>query len=295
MGNFKVAMAVCNQAEATRLCLSSLQDTAQGWIDDIIILDNGSTEDIRGIAEMNRAKYVRNERNEGLIGPYNQLIEAAGECEWLALIHNDIVIHEKDWVARVLDTVDEIEGELGRKTNVGIVGFAGSRGAGPIGERIGFASNLRDVAEFHGRREPDWMPAAILDGAVLICRSEMLRKVGGFDRAYKFHHLYDYDISMTSLSAGYRNIVVGVDFTHRGGITACQGDAQASFALVVAEDPELAAHLVKLRETNSGTTPEMAIMDYNIQVFRRKWCHSGMLPIYFDQDFRVSHDMEAIK
>lgn len=43
---------------------------------------------------------------------------------------------------------------------------------------------------------------------------------GGFDQRYKWHHVYDYDISLTSIELGYRNAVINIPCHHLSGLTA---------------------------------------------------------------------------
>ncbi len=50
---------------------------------------------------------------------------------------------------------------------------------------------------------------------------------GGFDQRYAWHHVYDYDISLTSIDLGYRNAVLNIPCHHLSGLTA-NNDAYAT-------------------------------------------------------------------
>jgi GT2 family glycosyltransferase len=117
------------------------------------------------------------------------------------------------------DTINSHKGE-----KLGIVGFEGSGGVGPIGERVGFMSNLPN-AEAHGSRikEP-YRFGAIMDGCAMFINRMLLEEMGGWDKGYFVHHIYDYDICMESLSRGYKNIILNIEFDHRSGMTATQMD-----------------------------------------------------------------------
>jgi hypothetical protein len=73
----------------------------------------------------------------------------------------------------------------------------------------------------HGYRLPraETEDVAVMDGFSLIVRTELLNKIGGFDRQYPVHHMYDNDICLESLANGYRNIVISMDAQHLGGRT----------------------------------------------------------------------------
>ena len=258
--NISIAVTTINQIETLQRFLASYDETITQK-HELILLDNGSDASMIEFAKTRPDMiYIRNEANVGLYKAYNQIIEAS-TSDYIAIFHNDIIIHEKGWDARIKTIVEMLEG-FGRK--IGIVGFAGGSGLGSDGARLGFASNLRDVAELHGRRLLDFMPAVVLDGCALIMNKEMLKAVGGFDEAYKFHHIYDYSISIQSILAGYFNIVIGIDFTHQGGVTACGGDAQKQF---------------------NEMGGEQEIMDFNM----KRWhdLYDKYLPVYISSGWNL--------
>jgi len=263
MNKITIATTAFNQGETLKRLLTSLYETTYDLM-DMIVLDNGSSEKLEFTVPPRPRGYtmrtLRNEKNLGLYRAYNQIVEAA-TGDWVAIFHNDVIIHEKGWDTQIKKIVNTLE-SFGRK--IGIVGFAGGAGLGTDGARLGFASNLRGVAENHGRRIEDFMPAAVLDGCVLILNKKMLANVGGFDEKYIMHHIYDYDISMASIMAGYTNLVVGVDFTHQGGVTACAGDFQIQ------------------AQALGG---EQFIMDSNIQRWREKWLK--YMPVTVGDNWRV--------
>lgn len=266
-----IAVTTINQIETLKRFLDSIADTVVEST-ELILLDNGSTDpEIKNHAELIKLviensnpamtfKYIRNDINVGLYKAYNQIAEASSG-DWVAIFHNDIILHEYGWDKRVRTIVETLEG-FGRK--IGIVGFVGGTGLAQDGARVGMASNLRDVAEIHGRRMTDFMPAIVLDGCALIMNKKMLADVGGFDEQYIMHHIYDYDISLASIEAGYVNLVIGIDITHQGGVTACGGDAQTQF-------------------NNMGG--EQSIMENNIKRWHEKW--AGKFPVRITEGWNI--------
>jgi GT2 family glycosyltransferase len=68
--------------------------------DEIIVVDNGSTDDSAEIAERAGAKVLRLEQNKGFAAAVNRGIEAA-ETEWIAILNNDMTF-EPDWLEKLL-------------------------------------------------------------------------------------------------------------------------------------------------------------------------------------------------
>src|ERR1019366_2336766 len=68
--------------------------------DEIIVVDNGSTDDSANLAERAGAKVLRLGRNLGFAAAVNRGIEAT-YAEWVAILNNDVTL-EPDWLARLL-------------------------------------------------------------------------------------------------------------------------------------------------------------------------------------------------
>lgn len=243
---------------------------------EIMIIDNGSTEPynefIQKYLKPARLRYIRNEENIGLVKTYQQIYDNC-ETDVLAIIHNDTFIYEPNWDKRVLAKFEEMP-------DLGAVGFFGAQGCGPNGERIqdvpgyniaaGFSNMLE--AEIHGfRMGVDWKSAAIFDGLGMVFRMDMLRKAGGFDQRYNYHHIYDRDITLESILHGYKNIVMNIPCHHMSGLTANRSDYQ--------------------NWVTDKTTPmrpadqpgDLFVHNDNTRLFFEKW--SSVLPLYVQDDF----------
>ena len=68
--------------------------------DEIIVVDNGSTDDSAELAERAGAKVLRLGRNMGFAAAVNRGIEAA-ETDWVAILNNDVTL-EPDWLEKLL-------------------------------------------------------------------------------------------------------------------------------------------------------------------------------------------------
>jgi GT2 family glycosyltransferase len=141
----------------------------------------------------------------------------------LGLLHDDIIIYEKDWDKHVLAQFDD--------PRVGVVGFGGGLGHGHPslyqGEyhlqklaRQTFLSNMRSW-ERHGGNFKGERDVAILDGCVLFVRRTLLDDLGGWTNAAPFGYwLYSEWLCCEARRRGLKIRLVGIDFEHLGGKTS---------------------------------------------------------------------------
>ena len=239
-----------------------------------LVVDNGSTEPveqyIRNYIKPKKLNFIRFEENIGLMETnklaYETCLETGSDI--LMLLHTDCFIFEKDWDKRIISYFDSI-------TNLGIAGFFGAQGCMPNGGRVQDAvyvgqmaglSNMLE-AEIHGQRmkEP-YRACAIYDSFAMCLSMAMLKKGGGFDMRYKWHHMYDRDISLESLRRGFKNIVVDVPCHHIGGLTGESAQYQSWL------------------ETKIGSKFEDGkFHNENTIKFEEKW--KEVLPLYVEDDF----------
>lgn len=191
--------------------------------------------------------------NVGIPAAHN-LILGIAEAPVIAYFHNDVLIYDHGWDERVLKLFNEEE-------KIGVVGFAGARGIAANASRYEFWSNMLE-AEIHGSRGTGVLPVAMLDGFSLICSKAMLESVGGWDTRYPKHHYYDYDVCMTAMMHGWRNLLCGVYCHHLSGITA----SAATF------DREC-------RE-RYGTGGQKMMLVEAMNFFKKKW--APHLPVFVD-------------
>lgn len=164
-------------------------------------------------------------RHRLILDAYQEIYENSGpgssfRADILALLHDDLLIHETDWDERILAEFSD--------PSVVLVGFGGAPGVGApalysqpfevtaLG-RIGYQSNTRD-AERHGSRFLGSRAVAILDGLALFVRREFLAEIGGWPLGTPVDYFcYDYWLSLMARRYGKKIRLVGVDCTHLGG------------------------------------------------------------------------------
>lgn len=159
--------------------------------------------------------------NRGIMEAYQAIYESFPEA-MIAYIHDDVIIHERGWDARIMREFEDPQ--------VGIVGFAGAPGLGhpqmyapgvqyhhQLLGRVGFMSNLRN-AEIHGRRFNGERDVAVLDGLGIIVRREVLERAGGWPLGTPIgYFMYDAWICCMARRLGYKVRLVGIDCDHLGG------------------------------------------------------------------------------
>jgi len=181
---------------------------------ELVIVDNGSKADIKGyfdsLKEMVDINYIRNEKNVGPIRAINQGLKAA-KHPYLTVIHNDVVIFEHDWMGKIIDV-------MASDPSIGIAGIAGRKEIFKNGcvNEASLKHNLKNEEDLGPAMEEKTAYVAVVDGLCFTMKRELYEKIGGLDEKYGYMHCYDLDISLASIDAGYRNIVVSVEAIHVG-------------------------------------------------------------------------------
>ena len=227
---FAVVVPVLNQKELTQQFLDKLRENEGDYKPPLVIVDNGSSEPVRdwliGLREGDLV--IRNDENIGVMPALNQAWQVLkNTTDFIFYTHNDVLLHEKGWD-------DKINRILEMLPDCGVAGFYGAKGIGTpdiyrspyvmqqLIRLVNVSNCNRMDAALHGFRpirSGEWEEVAVMDGFSLIVRTELLNKLGGFDRSYPPHHNYDNDICLESLDKGYKNYVISMDAEHLGGRT----------------------------------------------------------------------------
>lgn len=227
--NISVAVLVLNQQELTQRFLDTIRANEGSAKFPLLIVDNGSNPPVRewlkGLREGDDV--LRNSENVGVLPGLNQAWTILkNSTDFIFFPHNDLIIYEKNWddkLVRVLSGLPEC----------GVAAFYGAKGIGTPDiyktpyqmqqlVRMGnLSACIKMNAAIHGFYWPggEFNECAVVDGFSLIVRTELLNKLGGFDRSTGPHHNYDNMISLDSLNQGYKNYVIAMDADHLGGRT----------------------------------------------------------------------------
>ncbi len=213
-----VVVVCLNGLDITRRCLDSLfkQDYQ---FKEIIVVDNGSREDIRGMVsdEYPQSRLIRIEDNCGFAGGHNRGIEAA-RGEYVAVINNDAVASPQ-WLGALVK-VAEKDAEVGAVASIIIDGnkpeVLDSCG-------VGIALDGMSRQEMRGQLPPTLTyPKEVLtpSGCACLFRMHALKTVGLFDESF-FAYCEDTDLGLRLRWAGFKTTVApDAIVTHYYSMTA---------------------------------------------------------------------------
>lgn len=247
-----IIIAVWNQVGYTKLAVESILKNSGKVLFELVIIDNGSGPNIKAYFDSIKGRadirYIRNESNLGPIRAINQGIKAS-KYDYVMAIHNDVLILEDGWLAKIISVMDSDPG-------IGIAGLAGRKEiykTGCVNEES-LKHNIEDD-DLNAPMSEDVARVAVLDGLCLVMRRELLNMIGSLDETYGYMHCYDLDVSMQSIQAGFKNVVVKVSVMHigNGGMTR------------------------KTRDYKRLVKDDYGLLKKNCRIFARKWRH--MLPL----------------
>ncbi len=223
-----VVLVLYNQFELTMRTLASLRRNFAGAV-ELILVDNQSHDETRRLdAYVRGARIIRAQSNLGYLLAANLALPFV-TAESLLYLNNDIVLGHGA-IAMALR-------RLAREADIGAVGGKIIRTNGVLqeagsiiwhdGTATGYlrdASPLAPAANFV--RDVDFCSAVFL-----LCRTDLVRALGGFDAAFAPAYYEDADLCVRMIKAGYRVVYdPAVSLTHLEFGSA--GTAEVSMALM---------------------------------------------------------------
>lgn len=202
--DISIIIPVFNQWEATLSCLRSIHANTDAIAYEIIIADDGSTDETTNIHDhVANIRLIRNERNLQFLRNCNNAAQQANG-KYLLLLNNDTNV-QSGWLSHLLETASSDE-------RIGIVGpklvYPDGRlqEAGGIIWKDGAGWNYGryddpEKAEYNYEREVDYV-----SGACLLIRKELWEKVGGFDQRFAPAYYEDTDLAFQVRNLGCKVI-----------------------------------------------------------------------------------------
>jgi len=171
-----------NNLNLLRNCLTSIYAQDYGAI-EIIVVDNGSEEDIRGMLakEFPEVRIVRLDKNHGFAGGNNRGIETA-QGKYVALINNDAVAAPQ-WISSLVATAESDPG-IGATASIII---DGNRPEVLDSCGVGIALDGMSRQAMRGMPVPNPVkPEDVLlfSGCACLLKMEALNEVGLFDEDF---------------------------------------------------------------------------------------------------------------
>jgi GT2 family glycosyltransferase len=193
-----LVIPVYNQVVHTMQCLESIQRLPDRP-EEIIVVDNGSTDDTAEYLKSARVKVITNATNLGCAKAWNQGIQA-GKGDVVGLLNNDIVV-TAGWLSALLAFME--------RPDCGIVSPAMREG--PLDYDLD-----RYAAEFTAACREATRPGLL--GPCMVVRREVFDKSGLFDEGFSYGGCEDVDFLWRAQQAGFQAAVTGSALIHHFGM-----------------------------------------------------------------------------
>jgi GT2 family glycosyltransferase len=201
-----------NRRDLLQTLIASLRAQTRPW-DEIIVADNGSTDDSATLAESLGARVVRLGRNLGFAAAVNRGIEAA-QSDCIAILNNDITL-APDWLQTLLDALERegasfATGKIVRAGDPSIIdGTFDEISRGACACRCGAGQPDGPVWNRPRRIRFAPMTAALF-------RRELFERVGKLDESFE-SYLEDVDFGIRCATFGVDGVYLPAAVAHHRG------------------------------------------------------------------------------
>jgi GT2 family glycosyltransferase/Flp pilus assembly protein TadD len=204
-----VIVPVHNNLAYTRRCWTSIRKNTE-TPRQVIIVDNGSTEDVAYEADENNLEVIRNETNLGFAWACNQGIRHT-HGDFVCILNNDTIV-TPGWLEHLLWHLrDQEVGIVAPSTN-----FAASIQQIPVSYKS--ERELYTFAEeLHSRNRHQSTEADKVTGVCMVIRRKMLEEIGLFDTRFGLGNYEDDDLCLRARIAGYKVLWAKDVFVHHSG------------------------------------------------------------------------------
>lgn len=222
-----VVLGFGNFDETTRGCLDSLQP----WLHDpeveVLVVDNGSTDDsatktAQWCSAHPTVQCLLSKSNRGFAGGMNWGAEQA-HGKWLLLVNNDTVFPAStlDAMKRVVLEAPDDVAMLGPITNAAGNGQRLWKPGATLSEWLEIGAKLNRCPTHQ------LMPAYRCDFFCIAIRRDVWCQLGGLDLAFGLGYYEDFDFSLRLRKAGYRQMITEDVFIVHAGSATFKGSASA--------------------------------------------------------------------
>lgn len=203
--------------------------------DEVIIADNASTDGTAAWLEIHApgVRHVMFETNHGYCGGNNRAAEVAGG-DVLLFLNNDVRV-EPGWLAPLRKAftdagTDAAQPKILAEREPGRFEYAGACGGYLDIQGYPFCrGRLMHHVEADIGQYDDQVPILWASGAAMAVRSEVFRRLGGFDEWFAFH-MEEIDLCWRIWNHGGRVVVVPESVVHHlGGGSLTYGDPRKTF------------------------------------------------------------------
>ena len=208
-------------------------------IADVIVADNGSTDNSREVLEQEfpQVKTFYFDKNYGFAGGYNKAIELT-DYRYTVLLNSDVRTPD-GWLDPLYQYLEEhpdvgaVQPKLLHDREDGKRMFEYAGAAGGFIDKHGYpfcrGRMFEAVEDDHGQYDGKDIDIFWATGACMMVRSELYKKVGGLDQDF-FAHMEEIDLCWRIHLSGYAvRIVTASEVFHLGGGSLPQGNPRKTF------------------------------------------------------------------
>ena len=198
MNSISVSIVTYVAVPHARKCIKALLEQ-KGVTFDLILTANGSPPAAAFFHDVERAnpgrvRVVENETNEGFIRPSVKALSMV-ETPFFLLLNDDTQLSPRG--------LQTLLAPFNGNPDMALVGVAG----GCCQLDAAFEGQYGSKLEY-------------VEGACLMCRTEVVKKLGLFDPMLRFAYCEDADLSLRVRQAGYQITTVPLDIQHKRGATS---------------------------------------------------------------------------
>ena len=202
-----------NGIQFLRDFLSSVVSYSQNETTEIIVADNGSTDDsIRYIKEnFPEVRLILFDKNYGFTGGYNKALQQI-DAEYFVLLNSDVEVTE-NWIEPIISMMDADSSiaaampKIISYTDRGNYEYAGASGG--FIDKYGYpfcrgriiGTVEEDKGQYDDIREIFWA-----SGAAMFISADLYKKAGGLDNDF-FAHMEEIDLCWRLKNMGYKIVV----------------------------------------------------------------------------------------
>jgi hypothetical protein len=229
-----------NGAKLLRRYLPTVLAGTNADIADIIVADNGSSDDSLEVLEKEfpQVKTLVFDKNYGFAGGYNKAIEQTDGYRYTVLLNSDVRTPDGwlDPLYRYMEDnpdVGAVQPKLLHDREDGKVMFEYAGAAGGFIDKHGYpycrGRVFEAVEDDHGQYDGKDIDIFWATGACLMIKSELYRKVGGLDADF-FAHMEEIDLCWRVHLSGHAvRIVTASEVFHLGGGSLPQGNPRKTY------------------------------------------------------------------
>lgn len=200
-----IVMLALNEVDHSFNCLRTLLREVDLSVTEIIVVNNGSTDDTARMLSyfQDFIKVIHNPENFGFVGGCNQGAEIANG-KYVVFLNNDTIV-QPGWLTHLIETADN-DPSVGAVGSMLIYPDGSLQEAGAIIWRDGSATKYGHGLSPEDNKVSYAREVDYCSGASLLVRKDLFDKLGGFDQIYSPAYYEDVDMCFGLRSLGYKVI-----------------------------------------------------------------------------------------